>query len=459
MKNQSLKDKSTLTIKFNSSGITLIALVVTIIVLMILAGVAVAILMGDNGLIKRAGEARENQRGAAVQDEVTLALAENGMIDQLNSVQGTKENKKTKRDVVLSLEEKGYLSENERKRLLGENEEEEEQDIITIGSIRIDFSQLGRAGGEDSGSIRLSITKHATESRAVLLETKIEGDEILSEAELQASSETDLRLFYVDAFKNWARMNEWPDEDVNTITWESFYEESVTSLNEHRYGYDSPDGCSSVYEFIIEYYPWDTWKPTTFECNGETITGIKAEFVITKNGSYSVIATKGTETATSIVNITNCVNRSDSQEEIYSSICSTNTRLKVGTSGRLEPATGQDVVVAVCPAGFAYGISNNVGTIEKGLVITDEVENGNSIGNEFVWIPAMEDEDGNLCVGRTGKKMSMKNGLNYVGVPYALRYDYDEDDVKFLENTYYYVLRTTRWECKSRAIYVEGLIL
>ena len=34
-------------------GITLIALVVTIIVLMILAGVAVAALMGDNGIITR----------------------------------------------------------------------------------------------------------------------------------------------------------------------------------------------------------------------------------------------------------------------------------------------------------------------------------------------------------------------------------------------------------------------
>ena len=39
-------------------GITLIALVVTIIVLMIISGIAVATLMGDNGIIKRAGDAK-----------------------------------------------------------------------------------------------------------------------------------------------------------------------------------------------------------------------------------------------------------------------------------------------------------------------------------------------------------------------------------------------------------------
>ena len=96
----------------NAKGITLIALVVTIIVLMILAGVAVAALMGDNGLITRSGEAKENQRAGAVQDEVTLAIAENAMIDQLNSVKGEKENKKTKADVVADLATKGYLINN-----------------------------------------------------------------------------------------------------------------------------------------------------------------------------------------------------------------------------------------------------------------------------------------------------------------------------------------------------------
>ena len=40
-------------------GITLIALVVTIIVLLILAGVSIQMLTGQNGILKRAKEAKE----------------------------------------------------------------------------------------------------------------------------------------------------------------------------------------------------------------------------------------------------------------------------------------------------------------------------------------------------------------------------------------------------------------
>ena len=53
--------------KNKNSGITLIALVVTIIVLLILAGISIQMLTGDNGIIKRAGEAKE--RTERVQEE------------------------------------------------------------------------------------------------------------------------------------------------------------------------------------------------------------------------------------------------------------------------------------------------------------------------------------------------------------------------------------------------------
>lgn len=40
-------------------GITLVALVVTIVVLLILAGISVNLVLGNDGLIERAKEARE----------------------------------------------------------------------------------------------------------------------------------------------------------------------------------------------------------------------------------------------------------------------------------------------------------------------------------------------------------------------------------------------------------------
>ena len=45
-----------------NGGITLIALVVTIIVLIILAGVSISMLTGQNGILTRAAEAKEKNR-------------------------------------------------------------------------------------------------------------------------------------------------------------------------------------------------------------------------------------------------------------------------------------------------------------------------------------------------------------------------------------------------------------
>ena len=55
-----MKRKNNMRLEINSNkGITLIALVITIIVLLILAGVTIAALSGDNGILKRATEAKE----------------------------------------------------------------------------------------------------------------------------------------------------------------------------------------------------------------------------------------------------------------------------------------------------------------------------------------------------------------------------------------------------------------
>ena len=48
--------------KMKEKGITLIALVVTIVILLILAGVSITVVFGDNGIIKMAQEAVERTR-------------------------------------------------------------------------------------------------------------------------------------------------------------------------------------------------------------------------------------------------------------------------------------------------------------------------------------------------------------------------------------------------------------
>ena len=58
----------------NNKGITLIALVITIIVLLILAGVTIAMLTGQNGLLSRASGAKVDSLDAEVKERINMEL-------------------------------------------------------------------------------------------------------------------------------------------------------------------------------------------------------------------------------------------------------------------------------------------------------------------------------------------------------------------------------------------------
>ncbi len=82
--------------KKNQRGITLIALVVTIIVLLILAGVAITLSIGDNGIFKRAGDAKNAWEEASKNEEKGM----NSVVDIIDSINGgngggSEENEKT----------------------------------------------------------------------------------------------------------------------------------------------------------------------------------------------------------------------------------------------------------------------------------------------------------------------------------------------------------------------------
>ena len=73
------------TLKRNK-GITLIALVVTIIVLLILAGISIAMLTGQNGILNRAAEAKEKTEAAQKDEEKTLQRYEDMMAQYTGSL-------------------------------------------------------------------------------------------------------------------------------------------------------------------------------------------------------------------------------------------------------------------------------------------------------------------------------------------------------------------------------------
>ncbi len=67
-------------------GITLIALVITIIVLLILAGVSIAMLTGDNGILTQATEAKEKNTIGGEKEQISLALQSLRMKKQAENV-------------------------------------------------------------------------------------------------------------------------------------------------------------------------------------------------------------------------------------------------------------------------------------------------------------------------------------------------------------------------------------
>ncbi len=57
-----------------TKGITLIALVITIIVLLILAGISIATLTGENGILNKANKASEEIKRATAEEKIKLAI-------------------------------------------------------------------------------------------------------------------------------------------------------------------------------------------------------------------------------------------------------------------------------------------------------------------------------------------------------------------------------------------------
>lgn len=58
----------------NAKGITLVALVVTIVILLILAGVTITMTLGENGLFTRAQAARKEYEQSEVQEDLSMLI-------------------------------------------------------------------------------------------------------------------------------------------------------------------------------------------------------------------------------------------------------------------------------------------------------------------------------------------------------------------------------------------------
>ena len=96
-------------IKKNNKGITLIALVITIIVLLILASVSIAMLTGDNGILTRAGDAKIETALGAVKEQVRLYQIEKKMDNKEVTPENLLAEGKVSRTVQVGEADKYYM--------------------------------------------------------------------------------------------------------------------------------------------------------------------------------------------------------------------------------------------------------------------------------------------------------------------------------------------------------------
>ena len=108
-------------------GITLIVLIVTIIVLLILAGVSISMLAGDNGVLHQATNSKEESRAASVEEARDIWKLEN-KIDEVS------EEKKARLldEVLTELESSGLITSEERVII-------EQTGKVTIANREIEF--------------------------------------------------------------------------------------------------------------------------------------------------------------------------------------------------------------------------------------------------------------------------------------------------------------------------------
>ena len=125
----------------NQRGITLIALVITIIVLLILAGVSIAMLTGDNGILSNADRAAEETAIANARDEVSMAVNE-ALTNRYGAVYGDENSTQTILEAVES--ETG----------LGQYTTEKTVDGATIKYVKLVPAQTSTPGSEGKVTIK-----------------------------------------------------------------------------------------------------------------------------------------------------------------------------------------------------------------------------------------------------------------------------------------------------------------
>ena len=383
------------------NGITLIALVITIIVLLILAGVTIATLTGDNGILTKAQNAKEKNAQKTVEEQINLAVQASRINEGLVINKEILEQELTNNGIEITKSENDELPWTVKKDgyvyTISENGEIKEKEGIAITTGDIEILKGSTKGKKvsaqilsgETGTIKWEHTGNITLSAT-------EGNEITVNVNSNANAgDTATITARIDGKTYQDSINVKIVTQVTSVTAEKI-EVSIGDKKKIEKITATPENAEGIE--VTSYVSQDTTKVTVDEKTGE-VTGVQegeTTVTISAKGKLSEAVVTGTCSVK--------VTKLDHSEVVVPTITATGN---LANKPNIKEVREGNIPI---PQGYNYIKGDKIG----GAVITDAATGVEKTGNEFVWVPV--DTLSNMAVPTSGTDAN--ENTNYRGVLY-----------------------------------------
>ena len=418
-----MKNKLKEQLKINK-GITLIALVITIIVLLILAGVTIATLTGDNGILTKAQNAKEKNEQKTVEEQINLAVQaskineglviDKDILEQELTNNGIEITKSENDELPWTVKKDGYVY------TISENGEVKEKEGIAITTGDIEILKGSTEGKKvsaqilsgETGTIKWESTGNIT------LKAK-EGNEVTVNVNGNANAgDTATITARIDGKTYQDSINVKIVTQVTSVTAEKI-EVSIGDKKKIEKITATPENAEGIE--VTSYVSQDTTKVTVDEKTGE-VTGVQegeTTVTISAKGKLSGAVVTGTCSVK--------VTKLDHSEVVVPTITA---KGNLTNKPNIKEVRQGNIPI---PQGYNYIKGDKIG----GAVITDAATGVEKTGNEFVWVPV--DTLSNMAVVTSGTDAN--GNINYRGVLYNwgadatgnTAYDWSADSTNYRE--------------------------
>ena len=395
-----MKNKLKEQLKTNK-GITLIALVITIIVLLILAGVTIATLTGDNGILTKAQSTKEKNAQKTVEEQINLAVQasrineglviDKDILEQELTNNGIEITKSENDELPWTVKKDGYVY------TISENGEVKEKEGIAITTGDIEILKGSTEGKKvsaqilsgETGTIKWEHTGNITLSAT-------EGNEVTVNVNSNANAGDIATITArIDGKTYQDSINVKIVTQVTSVTAEKI-EVSIGDKKKIEKITATPENAEGIE--VTSYVSQDTTKVTVDEKTGE-VTGVQegeTTVTISAKGKLSGAVVTGTCSVK--------VTKLDHSEVVVPTITA---KGNLANKPNIKEVRQGNIPI---PQGYNYIKGDKIG----GAVITDAATGVEKTGNEFVWVPV--DTLSNMAVVTSGTDAN--GNINYRGVLY-----------------------------------------